>query len=102
MCSGHHPLVQLALYKQSYNGMGSYYTLLYFFFIHSFFQCDFAENMPVAIAPSNPLSSDDISVNGTVLEGLRTILGITVDNVDLIYVGFTTKNTYYLGKVIFI
>ena len=36
--------------------------IIVLFFIHSFFQCDFAENMPVAIAPSNPLSSDDISV----------------------------------------
>ena len=54
---------------------------------------------PVAIAPATALMSSNILTNESVLEGIRASIGLNIDNVNLIFVGYTSNSAYYLNKV---
>ena len=65
------------------------------------FQCDFTlgEAEAVAIAPSDPLMSSNILTNTSVRDGLRATIALTIDNIDVIFIGYDLNGAYYLNKV---
>ncbi len=72
------------------------------YIIHFFsFQCDFNEGNtePVAIAPSDPLMSSNILTDTSVREELRATIALTIDNIDVIFIGYDLNGAYYLNKV---
>ena len=54
---------------------------------------------PVAIAPATTLVSSNILTNESVLDGIRASIGLNIDNVNLIFVGYTSNSGFYLNKV---
>ena len=65
------------------------------------FQCDFNEgNIAVAIAPSDPLMSSNVLTNTSVREGLKASIALTIDNINVIFIGYNLNGAYYLNKVI--
>ena len=54
----------------------------------------------VAIAPSDPLTSSNILTNTSVREGLMATIALTIDNIDVILIGYNLIGAYYLNKVI--
>ena len=88
------------LYYQLYNNL----QLPIYFQIS---MCDFgmtSSNTPGVIAPPKSLSSDlDLEVtNGiesSVLQGLDRTMAISVDQVIILYVGFSNSDSHFLNKV---